>query len=1769
MTDNGVLAFSRSDSVTFSKVISGSGDVTMLGPGTLILSASDTYTGGTTVGGGILQLGNAAALGSSSGAAAVSGGATLDLHGYSLGVGALSGAGTINNLSGSSTYTLTVGNGNASGTFSGAIKNTTGAIALTKTGTGTLALGGSDTYTGGTTLTAGQLNINSASALGTGLFTISGGTIGNTSGAAITLSTNNAQTWGGDFTFAGTNDLNLGTGAVAMSSSRTVTVASNNLTVGGVISGSGYSLTKAGAGTLTLTGSDTYTGTTTISGGTLQIGAGGAAGSINGTSGVTDNGVLAFSRSDSVTFSKVISGSGDVTMLGPGTLILSASDTYTGGTTVGGGILQLGNAAALGSSSGAAAVSGGATLDLHGYSLGVGGLSGGGLIDNRSGTGTYTLTVGNGNASSTFSGTIQDTSGTIALTKTGTGTLVLAGADTYIGGTTISGGTLLLNNAAAVQRSTVTVSTSNGLGFGTGITTFTLGGLAGSSSFALADSTGAGVAVQVGNNNASTSYSGVLSGSGSLTKIGTGVLTLAGADTYTGGTTIGGGTLQLGNAAALGPTSDNLAVSGGATLDLHGYSLGVGALSGAGTINNLSGSSTYTLTVGNGNASSTFSGAIKNTTGAIALAKTGTGTLALGGSDTYTGGTTLTAGQLNINSASALGTGLFTISGGTIGNTSGAAITLSTNNAQTWGGDFTFAGTNDLNLGTGAVAMSSSRTVTVASNNLTVGGVVSGSGYSLTKAGAGTLTLAGADTYTGGTTIGGGTLQLGNAAALGPTSDNLTVSSGATLDLHGYSLGVGGLSGGGLIDNRSGTGVYTLTVGNGNASSTFSGTIQDTFGTIALTKTGTGTLTLAGADTYIGGTTISGGTLLLNNAAAVQDSTVTVSTSNGLRFGTGITTFTLGGLAGSSSFVLADSTGAGVAVQVGNNNASTSYSGVLSGSGSLTKIGTGVLTLAGADTYTGGTTIGGGTLQLGNAAALGPTSDNLTVSSGATLDLHGYSLGVGGLSGGGLIDNRSGTGVYTLTVGNGNASGTFSGTIQDTSGTIALTKTGTGTLTLAGADMYIGGTTISGGTLLLNNAAAVQDSTVTVSTSNGLRFGTGITTFTLGGLAGSSSFALANSTGAGVAVQVGNNNASTSYSGVLSGSGSLTKIGTGVLTLGAENTYTGGTIVSAGTLALNVGGPIGTVAPGSTVTVNAGAVLQANHTDVLGYNYNSNNAANLIVNDGTVYVSSGYRLTLSNTVVMTGGTLSSGTGHGDGSGNYSLDGQINATSDANGNPAVINATQIGLQFSPSVFNVTRGPANPASDLIISSVISSWYDGTGLTKTGNGILTLSGSNTYDGGTTLSAGQLNINNASALGTGTFTISGGTIGNSSGAAITLSTNNAQEWDGNFAFVGPNDLNLGTGPVALDASIIVTVTAADLTVGGPISDGYECNCCGPYSLTKAGAGTLTLSGSNSFDGGMFLTAGRLNINNASALGTGTFTISGGTIGNTSGHAITLSTNNAQSWNGDFYFVGSNDLNLGTGTVTLGGNRTVTVTADDLTVGGQISGGSYGLTKAGAGTLTLTGSSTYRGITTINGGLLAVDGSLRTSGSVTVNNTGILGGTGRVGNVVVNSGGTVMPGTGGEGTLSMTSLSLSTGSVLDYVLGTGTGHDGFLAVSGRVSLPGSGVTLNLTDGGFLTAGTYHLMSYGSLSGTPSAAFTIGVTPPSVAGDQFSFQTETGSTNYLDLVILATTTSGEWIAPGSGSWAIGTNWENGFIPTKEGDTATFGTSIGTMRPRSP
>ena len=171
---------------------------------------------------------------------------------------------------------------------------------------------------------------------------------------------------------------------------------------------------------MTLTGTNTYTGGTTISAGTLQLGNGGASGSIVGN--VVDNGTLAFDRSDAVTSGGVISGPGSVIQAGTGTTILTADNTYTGGTTITGGTLQLGNGGASGSISGSV-------------------VNNGSLIFDRSDT-------------VTFGGVI---SGTGNLVQNGSGTIILGGANTYSGDTIINNGTLLVNNSQALGLGNVVV----------------------------------------------------------------------------------------------------------------------------------------------------------------------------------------------------------------------------------------------------------------------------------------------------------------------------------------------------------------------------------------------------------------------------------------------------------------------------------------------------------------------------------------------------------------------------------------------------------------------------------------------------------------------------------------------------------------------------------------------------------------------------------------------------------------------------------------------------------------------------------------------------------------------------------------------------------------------------------------------------------------------------------------------------------------------------------------------------------------------------------------------------------------------------------------------------------------------------------------------------------------------------------------------------------------------------------------------------------------
>jgi|GEM_PF-1709013 len=343
------------------------------------------------------------------------------------------------------------------------------------------------------------------------------------------------------------------------------------------------------------------------------------------------------------------------------------------------------------------------------------------------------------------------------------------------------------------------------------------------------------------------------------------------------------------------------------------------------------------------------------------------------------------------------------------------------------------------------------------------------------------------------------------------------------------------------------------------------------------------------------------------------------------------------------------------------------------------------------------------------------------------------------------------------------------------------------------------------------------------------------------------------------------------------------------------------------------------------------------------------------------------------------------------------------------------------------------------------------------KENNGHWYLNGANTYTGGTMLSGGTLHANHNTAIGEGSLTLSGGTLINSSGGAITFTKNNAMEWIGDntnqrisFVNKASEDFNLGTGAVTLARSIEIRMsgTVGRVIVGGDISggDGGEEGVFGITRVTDEGElvlngtrsyygntdsqrGTLVLGGAYTRSGDTMVGGGgvaRLHINHAQALGSGRLILrgtSGVALDNSSAAAITLTTNNEQVWSQDFTFTGTQDLNLGTGAVSLGdasgATRTVTTTAGVLSVGGAIGDGTHGttpttaLTKAGAGTLRLGGANTYSGATTVSAGTLLVNGTHLNAGAYSVASGATFGGSGTIGTsgITLAAGSRLSPG--------------------------------------------------------------------------------------------------------------------------------------------------------------
>ena len=797
-----------------------------------------------------------------------------------------------------------------------------------------------------------------------------------------------------------------------------------------------------------------------------------------------------------------------------------------------------------------------------------GNLTFGGTVNNQ---GTDIWVFGNNGHTITYNGVIsgagkfilkQNSKAVFNATNTYTGNTELDAGELWIGTTgdaIASGSSIYLGNGSSLSTSTkiflsktdggTTFSRSININSGNSNTRF-IGSLntSGTNTFSgnIVRSSSEPLDIEVVNSGGTLALSGIINGSGAVTKVGSGIAILSGANSYSGLTTVSAGTLQLNRTGGTTiPTTNNVTIGGGtlristnqtvANLTLSSGTLQVdagvtltvtGTYSGSGgTINNLGtiilqGSSTQTfpgtVTINNGTASTMTNLTINNTSGVTNnLAYTVSGTL------------TVNAGS-NLN----LSTGI--TSNATVLSTGATGATISGSGALTLGGNITVNSGSGANGATNScpVALGANRTFNVsddasAATDLTVSGVISGA-FNIDKAGAGKLVLSNTNTYTGATNVTAGILNVQNAQGTGTTAGGVVVSSGAALELQDAAVGAEtlslagtGVSSGGALRFISGTnswaglitltaattvnadaGTNTIDVASGNA---ITGTFNLTIGgagnlsiadpiatsTGTLTKSGAGTLTLSGTNTFTGATTISGGTLSIsadnNLGTAPASATAGQLTLNG------------GTLNTSASFTLSSNRGISLGASNGTINTAASttltYAGIIAGSGSLTKLGTGVLELTASSgstaTMTGSWFVEQGDLSIssfGNQLNSRPIT--LGSSSATSGKLLYRSSGFGGTTttaltiatGGGSIEQNS-TSDLTFSVGvtlNGTLSVncsalegnlTFSG-VMSGSGGLTVSSTNTGALILTNsANTYTGNTTITSGELRLNPSA--------------------------------------------------------------------------------------------------------------------------------------------------------------------------------------------------------------------------------------------------------------------------------------------------------------------------------------------------------------------------------------------------------------------------------------------------------------------------------------------------------------------------------------------------------------------------------------------------------------------------------------------------------------------------------------------------------------------------
>ena len=1375
-----------------------------------------------------------------------------------------------------------------------------------------------------------------------------------------------------------------------------------DLTINSVIpnasSSAPVSVVKSGSGRLVLNGGNGYTGRTFINEGILQLGSGSTTGSIATASEVvTQPGTtFAVNRSNAVALPNVISGGGQFTQLGSGSTTLSGTNTFTGPVNVDGGALvfasasNLGNGTAITFNGGTLVYAGANTTDISGRTTTFN--TNGGTINTNGNNVSFASSVGNAGAG--------------GFTKSGAGRLTLASGGSYTGSTAVAGGELLVNGPLSSTAVAVAAgATLSGTGVLAGATTIDSGaalvpGSGGVGSITLGSLTTSGGSSLIWEFGASTNDLAVVTTSGGLT-INGGAFTL-----YSEGTTNPFGTTGTYN-----------------VIQYAGSILGSGV--GSLSVSNPAAGKAYTFGESGGFVTLTVA-----TSGLLAqwnvdaggnwtTASNWTPSEPNGPGDTASFGSVITAPRtVLLNADRTIGNMVFSSSNAyTIAPTASQTLTV---------GDGSGSRTIQVEAGSHAisapVALSSNASFDVlAGQSLSLTGPVSGAG-SLTKTSAGTLLLSGSNGYTGDTTVSGGSIEFtAGAISSGVVTlggGGVKYATGNTEDLSAKTVTLA--AGNGTIDTNDNDVTFANSVGN--------------FGVGGLTKTGSGTLTLQGANTYTGQTTVRGGVLSVSADAALGDA----GTAAGIVLDGG-TLRTTAGFATSRVVTVS----AGSSLDVVGEADTLQLDGVVTGAGLITKSGSGTVVLAGANTaFTGGVTLAGGTVTLAGGRPngfQGIGTGPITFQNGSVLNLTGFN------------GNDNGTSWGTLTSPISVAAGQSGVINMPPRGTIASTLTGSGTLGL-NVQLIRGELTgnWSGFTGQLNVGTVVTQTTgdFRLNTTTGfgtaaVNLGPGVTmypvinyassptTFTIGELSGDATAVVTGQGGVNsgriALYSVGSRNTNATFAGSIRDGvvstavqpAAITKVGTGVWTLTGMSTYTGTTTVSGGTLQF---ADTGAIVGSSAYVLAAGgnATLKVDATGRISSGTITIQSTGGIPNDSTNKLELTGDSVLSNPIVVAQRHVTSGGAITPAilntAGTSTLSGEITIITGGSFAPVESAAGLLTLSGSISTTAATnrnlvlQGAGNGVVSGVIADNSSDVAGTVSVIKHGAGTWALSAVNTMSGSIAINAGTLALAVGGSIDASPMVVTdavfdvsakvGGYVvpasqtlagsGTVVGAVVvgggatlapgagpgTLAFTGDQTWNsaGNYNW----QMLSGTGVAgAVDAWDLVNVTGT-LSIAATSSDPFRINL-----WTLSSASPVTSGSAANFDP---LTDYTWKIATAAGgitnFAADKFTIVTGATNGTGGFANALS-------GGTFSIAqAGNDLNLvytrGVGPSVI----TIDVTSGTQTqtqAGYPLLSGSVPVLKTGAGTLVVDQANTLTGSTTVQGGQLQLANAAALSASKVV----------------------------------------------------------------------------------------------------------------------------------------------------------------------------------------